>query len=350
MKKYIFLISILIFIIPMIIYANGGKPIEDPIDQTIIFDENSGISLLEETINYRFGDNLYEAKVEVGYNLKNTTNQVQSFNIMFITPHLQDADFKVMIDNGEINDVKIQKDIKLPKNWRTSMEKHIIEPISKEILTKSYTVMNGRSFTGATFPVTIRPNDSIKLYITYNSESGFYRYQKTVNTVYSQLYYLTPAKFWEGDAKVNLRVEFPKDSNIEMYSNIPMNKINNYTYEGTVDKIPDEEWLFSFTKKDGLIFNTNYKRQHNIIVISIIILLFIVIRIVKLKFNKKYITFLLYLLIVFLVLNISAGPYGILYIPFIIFYGILNHPLFYLLIIVIIGIKVAQVYKSKNRF
>lgn len=195
MKRLILFITLVIFITPMIIYANGGKPIEDPIDQTIIFDENSGISLLEETINFKFNDDLYKAKVVVEYNLKNITNKVQSFNIMFITPHLQDADFKVRVNNKEIKDVKIEKNIEIPKNWRAIIETQIIEPISKKILNKSYTVMNGRPFVGATFPVTIKPNESIKLNITYNSQSGFYRYQETINTVYSQLYYLTPAKF-----------------------------------------------------------------------------------------------------------------------------------------------------------
>jgi hypothetical protein len=127
-----------------------------------------------------------------------------------------------------------------------------------------------------------------------------------------------------------------------------MGKINNFTYVGALNRIPDEEWLFSFTEKKGLIFGTNYRVRHNIIIISIMILLFIVIRLVKPRIKNKYIAYLLYLLMIPLILNIKL-TYGDLYIPLIIVYSIFNHPLFYVVLIVIILIKISKVYSSKNR-
>ncbi|EOD00007.1 hypothetical protein [Caldisalinibacter kiritimatiensis] len=349
MKKLILIISIISLIIPVIVYANAAQPIQNPEDQTIIFNENSGIRLTEETINFKVEENLYKAKVEVEYNLKNLTDKEQNIDIMFITSSVKSADFKVKVNNKEVNDIKKEEDIEPPSNWEVSLKEPIIEPISKKPLDKSPNsyFRNTEDISGATFPVTIKPNETIKLNISYYSDSGFYNYNEIINTVFSQLYYLTPAKFWEEDAKVNLKVEFPKDSNIEFYSNILIEKVNNYTYKGTLNKIPDKEWLFSFTEKKGLIFNTNYRFRHNVLIGLILLLLFIVTRIVKSKVNKKYIPYLLYLLMIPFILNIKL-TYGAYFIPLLIIYSIINSPIFYVIFIVIIVFMIKKGF-SKNR-
>lgn len=345
MKKLIIVIfiSVIILITPILVLANGAKPIENPIDQTILFDKSSGVQLVEETVKFTFEeDKYYRAKVEIEYNLTNLTDEEQNFNILFVTPSLEDADFKVTINDKVVENIVTKQKITVPKNWTVRVDKKIVEPTSKKTLDKSFnrhsSKLNNNFISGATFPVSIKGHELVKLNITYNSEGGFYRYGDVINTVYSQLYYLTPAKFWDGETKVNLRIQFPENSNLKVFSNISMNKINDYIYEGTLDEIPDKEWLFSFTEKSSLIFGTNSRLKHNIYLIAIALMLSIISIRMKSKSNKRYIRYALYLLIIASILNIKL-PYSAMFF-FMIF--IVCNPLFYLFLLFILIFKLRK--------
>lgn len=320
-----------ILIIPVLVFGNAAAPIMDPVDQSLIFNENTGISLVEETVNFKFKNRDFsKARVEIEYKLKNLTDQEQKLDILFITPNIADADFNAGINGLEAAGIVVNKDIQLPKNWGTGKRKQIIDPISKMPLDKSPSNYYRQHdlINGTTIPITFKPNETLNLYIKYNSESGFYRYQQVINTIYSQLYYLTPAKFWEGECKVNLKIDFTNTGKIELYSNIPMQRVDNYTYSATLDRIPDKEWSFSFVDKKGLIFHTNNLIKHNTYLFLTACLLIVIIKVLNKRFLYSSTSWILYFVVIILtIINIKV-TYSFMYslifmLPFFLFFIVL---------------------------
>lgn len=278
--------------------ANAGPPKIDPVDNNLVFYEDSGISLLEEWITFEIGDDYNRnALVKVKYMLKNNSDNDKSFDILFLGPILAQEETEIYANKVKISDFKLVGSESIPDNWRSSSRLKIIEPISKKELLNDYNgaVYKTRTDDGYKFNLFIPKGEVLELDIKYISEGGFYSYDEVVNDVFTQLYYLTPAKFWEGDAKVNMEVIFP-DNNYEIYSNIDLDKINDRTYRGYLDKIPKEEWYFNYTDKDGLVFLTNNRTLHNSMAAFIFISTFLLSKIFWKK--KKWLSIGLIILII----------------------------------------------------
>ncbi|HZX45653.1 MAG TPA: hypothetical protein VFF83_00090, partial [Clostridia bacterium] len=172
------------------------------------------------------------------------------------------------------------------------------------------------AFSGATFPVYLKAGKPTDIRIAYNSRSGYYRYQDVINAVHTQLYYLTPARFWDGSAKVNLRIEFPVGSSTAIYSNIPLEKENNHTFTAALDGVPDSEWTFSYTDTKGLIFGTNNLKKHNTVVFLVTALLLMAVPLSRRYSKKAFVTGLAALPGVAFLLATIKVTYGFLFLMY----------------------------------
>lgn len=257
--------------------ANMAQPIDFPTDQVLLFNESPDVALMEETVLFTFiGKYLSKARIEVSYLLENLLDEDQSFNVMFVTPDFEDAEFEVYIDGERISNVTLDEGIDWPANWQPVVTEEIIDPVSKgplDISRGGFWSPDRNSFSGATFPVYLKAGKPTDIRVAYNSRSGYYRYQDVINTVYTQLYYLTPARFWNGNAKVNLRIEFPEGRPVAVHSNIPLEKGKENVFMATLDGVPNNEWTFSYVDTKGLIFGTNDLRRHDMMVFLITALL-----------------------------------------------------------------------------
>ncbi len=90
------------------------------------------------------------------------------------------------------------------------------------------------------FSLKLPAGESGELILSYPSYSGHYLQADIMNLVYHKIYYLTPALFWEGDAKVHLEFRLPRGS-YAMNSNIPMERHEPGIYRSTLEEIPEEE-------------------------------------------------------------------------------------------------------------
>jgi hypothetical protein len=252
--------------------ANMAQPLDSPTDQMLFFNDSPNASLVEETILFKFtGDSPADARVEVSYVLENLLENEQQFDVMFVSPEFADADFEVYIDDERISEVTVDEDIGWPTNWQPVITEEIIDPVSGKPLKVSPGSWGSRirTFSGATFPVNLKAGEPTDIKVAYNSRSGYYRYGDVINTVYTQLYYLTPARFWDGSAGVNLRIEFPEGSSMAVHSNIPLEKENDRTFVAALDGVPGSEWTFSCADTKGLIFGTNNLKKHDILVLAV---------------------------------------------------------------------------------
>lgn len=274
--------------------ANMAQPIDFPTDQVLLFNESPDVALMEETVLFTFiGENLYKARIEVSYLLENLLEEDQFFDVMFVTPDFEDAGFEVYIDGERINDVTLEEGIDWPANWQPVVTEEIIDPVSKGPLDMSrggFWSPDRNSFSGATFPVYLKAGEPTDIKVAYNSRSGYYQYQDVINTVYNQLYYLTPARFWDGNAKVNLRIEFPEDRPVAVHSNIPLEKENGHTFAAALDGVPASEWTFSYTDTKGLIFGTNNLKKHNLLVFLITAVLLAAVPLSRRYSKKAFVT------------------------------------------------------------
>ncbi len=285
MKKHqkIFISIMAALLIPTIAWANMGIPIVNPVDSKMMFAYDSGISMVEETVSFNFdsdkelyGDkNLYSSRVAVSYVLKNEEKEDKIVDMVFVTPYMgEDGFLEVSSAGKKIESGEAEHFEEMPLNWEASRRMPIVEPVSGKVLENSPSHFegaiskDGQDVWGTRFSVDLPAGEYIKLEVAYDSQSGFYRYQDVINNVFSQIYYMTPAGFFEGEPKVTLKLAFPEGMDIALHSNIPMDRVGENGYMAELDGLPGEEWLFSFVDKKNLVLGTNDRTLNNGIVLG----------------------------------------------------------------------------------
>lgn len=302
LKKNFCIIALLLVVLAIKshAFANGGPNNSGP-DETsgIFFDENSNIALVEETILFSVIEEKYpapKAKVSANYNLNNLDDLHKELRIFFIVPS-QSSEFSITWNDIDISKSCEYKEIPLPKNWISSSH-HLYNPENSEILS-SYNHKTDDQYLsrirGIDIPISISGNEKSRLNVEYTSRGGFYKGHEVKNTVYSFMYYLTPAKFWNGTPQVTLKVKLPPDDRYSFYSNISLIEVEKGYYEGQLTSIPEHEWFFSYNSKAGLIYGTNKPDLHLKINVSVILFLYIVALLLSRHFRKRWINVLGYI-------------------------------------------------------
>jgi hypothetical protein len=257
------------------------------------FDENSGIELTEETVTFDYVNlpnkvfyaNYGLGNVTVIYKLKNKTNSDKNFNMLFITPD-SSYNYSAYINGKKVKTEEIFNVV--PSNW-----------------TAEFGISNAKGYKGESIkvrpgsrtirvPIDIKANDSVQFEIIYNSQTGTYSGRGIVNQEFYEVYYLTPAKFWEGQPKVNLRINFPNNKKFAVTSNIPLSRISGSSYRANLKNLPNNEWMFYFSETTNLIFGTNNQFYHNLLTIISVILLSVIILMIQMKYNKRWIIPIVY--------------------------------------------------------
>jgi hypothetical protein len=292
MKKTIFVLGLVTILVVTGIqaFANAAAPYRRPGDQMLVFDDATGIALIEEWITYEISETYVgRGTVEVVYLLKNQTRDDENITLLFLAPYLEKEAINISLDGEEIRDFTLEKAESIPENWEASLTQANIDPVGNRELTYDYDhwkAYQGWSKQGFQFDIQIPKGQEATLRMRYATEGGYYAYQDVVNHVYTQLYYLTPASFWEGQAIINMTVKFPSDQ-FELYSNMPMSKVEPGVYAGTLTGIPDEEWFFNYVHTKGLFFGTNHQKTHNLIVGALMVFTLMIGYVVRKKKSRK---------------------------------------------------------------
>ena len=342
--KITVVLIVLISILQIVLYANGAKSNDSPeANGGIFFDGDSGISLVEETINFsQFEESIYPyAKVTVNYELKNSLDTDQEFNILFIVPPLDTYEdkqqYKVLLDHKDITTSASYEGISRVENWYPSFPHGLKEPYGQEVYD-AYLPHNMRITTNQTYgikiPLTIKASANTQLAIEYLCKGGYARLDEYEKTIYSFVYFLTPAKFWDGEPKIKLNVSFPSDENVAFYSNIPMKEVSPSNYSCDLNKLPEYEWMFTYVSRSGLIYGTNNSRVHTGITAAISLAIYLLALYAYEKVKKKYIINLGY---IFSILYFFAFAGKLLD-------GNIGDAFIYLLLIIIFFIIVPIVY------
>ncbi|TFE23068.1 hypothetical protein [Cohnella luojiensis] len=271
--------------------ANGG-PVSwpPPGDGPLRFDPVSGISLIREQVSFHFDEELAHPTVNIEYVLKNTLERKTEIQMMFITPAFQDESLQVhegerKVEASFVADVQIN-------GWDPEVKKDFVEPVSGKPMTYSdrYSGSNRQSVNGHSFELSFEPTETQKVSMQYTAYGGAHRIG-TVNEVITQLYYLTPAAYWNGDTKAELSIHLPA-RHYRVHSNIPLTQQDARTYQARLDRLPDVEWYFSLTDTTGLVFGTNDSLVHNRFIAIIIFALILISYIQAIRYRRgRYMIF-----------------------------------------------------------
>ncbi len=275
-KNWIIVFTLLILcLISFPAFGNAASPYENPDSNMILFDDDTGIVLMEEWVKFTIDENRWNSRVEVVYDLENTDRDDSSLDIMFLAPYFDyrtgevfEDSFKVVVDGVEINDFQVKESEDIPENWNASYEMEIIDPVDDRVLEKRLglgrSMSKGGNAKGIQFTIDIEKGQRKTLEISYGAQVGYYSFGDVVNDVNTHLYYLTPARFWKGDPLVNLEIEFP-DRGYEPYSNIVLEKLSDTNYGTSLEGLPEKEWTFSYVDTTWLFYGTNKRSVHNTI-------------------------------------------------------------------------------------
>lgn len=235
----------------MFTLANGAQMEELPDGAgAFYFVDESNITLLEEKVVYNLDvDEL--ADVEVNYLLRGGDNS-EDINLYFVLPRIEE--YSVSIDGVDITGSVARGDLPEIQNW---------EPNGIDSYIDQYSP-NSNELYGLSIPMHFNAMEEKELIVEYKGYGGYNNSHYYVNTVYSHIYYLTPAKFWNENAEVELIVNMQKDKNTNINSNLELNEISEYQYQYISEDIPDTEWALEIYSTDGLYFGTNDASMHNI--------------------------------------------------------------------------------------
>jgi|LGOV01.1.fsa_nt_gb hypothetical protein len=353
MKRIIMImLAICFFSIPA--FGNAASPYEDPDSNVVLFDDNTGIVLLEEWVKFSIDENHRYSMVDVVYDIENVDREDSHLDIMFIAPYfsydtraIYEESFDVSVNDVEITEFEIKEAGYIPVNWNASYTMEIVDPVDDRVLEKR--LSGGRpsqkdwDAEGIQFSMDIEKGERKTLKISYGAEEGYYSFDDVVNDVYTHLYYLTPARFWNGDTVVNLEIEFP-DVGYEVHSSIDLEKVSDINYSARLEGLPEEEWTFSYVDTTGLFYGTNRREVHNTktwIMIAATVLAGICVR--KRKKWKGNLILLLVLPEIFL---FRLG-YGILYLVYLLIAPVTALVVF--MVLVIVGLRKYNKRNSDRR-
>ncbi len=282
MKQWIisgFVMAIIGLTLPHPVHANAAPTFHKPEEQSIIFETNSGIQLVEETVNVEISAaDALQANVKVEYLLKNLDAEEKDLRMFFVTGARDSSAVIVTVNQMPVEYIEHYENREIPQNWRSLESLTITDPV-----TLAETVVDAdewgwwkpATMNGFAFPVSFLPDQTITIQIEYANPSGYYGALVSSNKkTMLQVYYLTPAQFWDGEAVVNLTFTLPLNKEMAVHSNIPITKRDQHYYTTTLEQVPDSEWIISYREirmPDKIYFLTGLKPQQQWIVAATLI-------------------------------------------------------------------------------
>ncbi len=338
MKKWIIAITILIMT-SLMTFANSSAPYMLPNQTAIYFDEMTGIELVDETIVIKVNPDLETVEYIVHYQFRNILNEKIERPIWFLSNDLKEDSFDIEIDGQKIETSLKEIDEKKIMNWSIDVKPKFIDPIDQKIIESNNTYWHHYgSISVEEFMLTIEPMSQVDVVVHYTSNNGYIRKDEYFSNLKTQIYYLSPASFYEGEARVDIEIILPE--NVLIGSNIELNKTKDNLYTIMDFPIQDDNLYLTFLDKKDLFFGTNHRNTYYKYLALFIA--FLIIQLIKFRNNKRVKRGLIAGIVISLLSVLARPTYGTLFLM------MLSLP-FILIILMIIGIRVYIKSKRRNK-
>jgi len=268
---------VMLLLQPAAASANGG-PLYYPADASglLQFDTDTNISLIREKVAFTIegNDEWYRnnADVAVHYELRSNAAERKEIKVLFLTPYSGHLVVSEKLDGSDRIIPITAATPEKPDNWNPKLIKNVYDPVSgKPLGLSSRGTASINKAEGSAFRLLFEPYETKQITIRYSEESGMYD-KGVIHTVFSHLYYLTPASFWEGEPVVELEVTLKEEGGV-LHSNLPLTNTGPTVYSAVLDGLPQEEWYFSYAYPSRLLFPTNLEGEHNLLVLGTALLM-----------------------------------------------------------------------------
>ncbi|MEA3424272.1 MAG: hypothetical protein U9Q80_10830 [Bacillota bacterium] len=336
MKKWISTL-LLLFFISSNVFANSAAPYRLPNQSSIYFDSDSGVILYHESIEIALSDDLNRADYRVVYEFKNTHNKNLELPIWFLTNGYNEYSFDVWLDSKKIKTSKIDVDIDSIHNWSIDVSPNFVTPKNYKPIDMGMNYYHNYSQVNIEeFILTIHPDEITEVVVEYSANSGYIRKDEYFAQLNTQIYYLSPASFYEGDAKVDIDIIVPNNTLIG--SNLPFDSSQDNVYRVSDYSIGTENLYLTFLNKNDLFLGTNSRMQYyKYLALIFIILIALTVYYRKKKRTKRLLIGLMVINILLIFARPTSGT---------IFMLIFLSPL---IIIAVVAFLITIIYKHKKR-
>jgi hypothetical protein len=312
-------VMIMLMVLPAAASANGG-PLFDPATGygLLRFDEKSNISLVREKVVYNVnkGESYYqdEGEVTVLYELHNRNDAQKEIEVLFLTPSIEG----LTVTEGDARISTSRAGNEKPFNWRPRAKKTVADPVSGKELSLAHSGLGYERAQGTTFPLSFEANETKHIVVHYMEVGGMYD-KGVINMIYSHLYYLTPAAYWEGKPQVELEVNLYAPGG-KIHSNLPMEQISPTSYKAVFNDLPTEDWYFSYAYPSRLLFPTNVEKDHNLLVLGSALALTVIAAALAISFRRSYIFTLcavgIWGFTVYYISKMGGYPFDVIFVTF----------------------------------
>ncbi len=317
--KRVILIVLGIFTLMIPVLANSMAPTSIPGRAGIFVDKESGIVLVDETITISIDDNLDKTHYLVHYTFENVNDAPIETPIWFLTRgYLESREFKVHINSIEVESESRQLEFSEIENWAPEDKLEYIDPFTDELFDSGIDRYSGNHLSADEFILKMDSGQITDVVIEYDVWNGYIspRITDYIYDVKLTSYMLSPAAFYEGDSRIDIKIIAP--SNIIMKSNLELDKIDSKLYEIKDYQLKEYENLYlSFSRKPGLTeLFAHYKPGFTIRLLILQTLLLFGVIVVK---NTKFKKLLKWILIISLGAYMRIAGYGSLFVIVILF-------------------------------
>lgn len=252
--KRLMLVMILTISMAIPAYANSMAPTSIPGKAGIYVDKESGIELLDETIDITVDKNLDKTQYLVHYTFKNTHNTSIEKPIWFLSRgYLNSHKFTVKIGGKDVKSESVDIEFDEIKNWDADDQLAYIDPFTNEFFDSEIDKYSSNQLSISEFILKMDAGQLIDVVVEYEVWNGYISAGVTdyIHNVKLTSYMLSPAAFYEGEGKVDIKVTMPE--NTILRSNLNLSNTDENTYRLEDYTLNEYENLYlSFIPKPGI--------------------------------------------------------------------------------------------------
>jgi hypothetical protein len=244
----------------MLVYANSAAPRILPDQNQVLFREDTGISLLHETLVIEWNPQSLTATFRVRYQLQNTTGDLQSLTMWFLSGNYEDYSFKVLINGREIQVKDIEPDNYHFANWEAQRDQPFVTPLNE-------TSLEGLQYYGSTgsparvteWQLEMAPGEQAEIDFRYEGNSGYLNHSDYFSQYRTLYYALSPARFFQGEAMADIELQVP--AHWIVGANLPFDKISPTQYKLTDYRIQQDDLYLTLLNRQELMFGLNSRSR-----------------------------------------------------------------------------------------
>ena len=240
------------------VFANSAAPRILPDLTQVLFMEDTGVALDHETLRLTWQPETLNAKVEVLYLLRNTTEAPKMLTMWFLSDGYQPGSFRITQKGRVLPTKEMDANAFHLAQWSRGMRPDFVTPYNpgstKEL---EYYGKTGQPASINEWTLELEPGGSTEIEVAYEAVSGYLNDPDYFTRYRTVFYAISPARFFEGSAGLTLEIHgvegWSPAANLPLVRRAP----GVYVYEGVIG---EEDLYLTLLDESGLMMGLNSRR------------------------------------------------------------------------------------------